>query len=173
MGWLDCHTQPSNPISHPWLPPFIRKQLEEKRQLCKRWQHTGNLKTKDYSTELYGTSNNFSIGIETIVSRPFYKASPHCVHRLFLMENHQVPEARHKTFYGTWARSAAEKARAFAEHLVTVFQPYPSGPLPAAEEPILQALEIPYQLEPPIHHFTHADIQTVINHLNPKKIPWL
>jgi hypothetical protein len=25
--------------------------------------------------------------------------------------------------------------------------------------------------EPPIHHFTHADIQAVINHLNPKKSP--
>jgi hypothetical protein len=30
---------------------------------------------------------------------------------------------------------------------------------------------MPYQLEPPIHRFTHADIQAVINHLNPKKSP--
>jgi hypothetical protein len=38
-----------------------------------------------------------------------------------------------------------------------------------AEETILQFLDIPYQLEPPIPHLTRTDIQTAINHLNPKK----
>jgi hypothetical protein len=40
-----------------------------------------------------------------------------------------------------------------------------------AEETILQFLETPYQLEPPIHRLTRTDIQTAINHLNPKKNP--
>jgi hypothetical protein len=35
-----------------------------------------HLKTKDYSTELYGTLNNFCTRTETIASGPFYKASP-------------------------------------------------------------------------------------------------
>jgi hypothetical protein len=39
------------------------------------------------------------------------------------------------------------------------------------EEAILQFLETPYQLEPPIPHLTRTDIQTAINHLNPKKSP--
>jgi hypothetical protein len=40
-----------------------------------------------------------------------------------------------------------------------------------AEETILQFLENPYQLEPPIPCFIQTDIQTAINHLNPKKSP--
>jgi hypothetical protein len=40
-----------------------------------------------------------------------------------------------------------------------------------AEETILQFLETPYQLEPPIPRLTRTDIQTAINHLNPKKSP--
>jgi hypothetical protein len=34
----------------------------------------GHLKTRDYSTELYRTSNNFSAGTEIIASKPSYKA---------------------------------------------------------------------------------------------------
>jgi hypothetical protein len=40
-----------------------------------------------------------------------------------------------------------------------------------AEETILQFLETSYQLEPPIPRVTRTDIQTAINHLNPKKSP--
>jgi hypothetical protein len=40
-----------------------------------------------------------------------------------------------------------------------------------AEETILQFLETPYQLEPPIPRLIRTDIQTAINHLNPKKSP--
>jgi hypothetical protein len=37
------------------------------------------------------------------------------------------------------------------------------------EETILQFLETPYQFEPPIPRIIRTDIQTAINHLNPKK----
>jgi hypothetical protein len=40
-----------------------------------------------------------------------------------------------------------------------------------AEETILQFLETPYQLEPPIPRLTRTDNQTAINNLNPKKSP--
>jgi hypothetical protein len=43
-----------------------------------------------------------------------------------------------------------EKAHAFSQHLASLFQPYPSGLTPVAEETILTFLETPYQLEPPI-----------------------
>jgi hypothetical protein len=39
------------------------------------------------------------------------------------------------------------------------------------EETILQFLETPYQLEPPIPRLTRNDIQTAINHVNKKKSP--
>jgi hypothetical protein len=40
-----------------------------------------------------------------------------------------------------------------------------------AEETILQFLETPYQLEPPIPRLTRTDIQKAINHLNPEITP--
>jgi hypothetical protein len=73
-----------------------------------------------------------------------------------------------RTSQGTWARSNAVKAHAFDEHLAKVFQPHPSGNEP--EEALTQLLEIPYQLEPPINRFKRAEVQEVINSLNPKKL---
>jgi hypothetical protein len=52
---------------------------------------------------------------------------------------------------GTWARSNVEKAHAFAEHLANVFQPRLSENEPEKEEALIQLLETPYQLKPPIN----------------------
>jgi hypothetical protein len=52
---------------------------------------------------------------------------------------------------GTWARSNAEKAHSFAEHLGKGFQPHPSENEPEGEETLTQLLETPYQLEPQIN----------------------
>jgi hypothetical protein len=82
-----------------------------------------------------------------------------------------TPSPPLRTLHRTWARSAVEKALAFADHLASVFQPHPPGPDPAADEPLLQLLEIPYQLELPIPRLTRTEIQTAIHSLNPKKSP--
>jgi hypothetical protein len=74
-----------------------------------------------------------------------------------------------RTSQGTWARSNVKKAHAFAEHLGDVFQPHPSKNEPEEEEALTQLLETPYQLEPPINHLKRAEVQEVINSLNPKK----
>jgi hypothetical protein len=72
------------------------------------------------------------------------------------------------TSQGTWARSNVEKAHAFAEHLANVFQPHPSENEPEEEEETFnQLLEIPCQ--PPINRLKSAEVQEVINSLNPKK----
>jgi hypothetical protein len=73
-----------------------------------------------------------------------------------------------RTSQGTWARSNVEKARAFAEHLANVFQLHLSEDEPE-EEALIQLLETSYQLEPPINHLKRAEVQEVINSLNPKK----
>jgi hypothetical protein len=53
---------------------------------------------------------------------------------------------------GTWARSNVEKVHASAEHLANVFQPpHPSENEPEEEEALIQLLETPHQLEPPIN----------------------
>jgi hypothetical protein len=68
-----------------------------------------------------------------------------------------------------WARSNVEKAHAFAEHLANGFQPHRSGNGPEEEEALVQLLETPYQLEPPINSLRRAEVKEVINSLNPKK----
>jgi hypothetical protein len=71
---------------------------------------------------------------------------------------------------GTWARSNVEKAHAFAEHLANVFQPHLSENEPEEEEEaLMQLLVTPYQLKPPINRLKGAEVQEVINSLNPKK----
>jgi hypothetical protein len=52
-----------------------------------------------------------------------------------------------------------------------VFQPHPSENQPQEEEALMQLLETPYQLEPPINRLKRAEVQEVINRLNPKKLP--
>jgi hypothetical protein len=61
------------------------------------------------------------------------------------------------------------KAHAFAEHLANVSQPHPSENQPEVEETLMQLLETPYQLQPPINRPKRAEVHEVINSLNPKK----
>jgi hypothetical protein len=82
-----------------------------------------------------------------------------------------TPSLPLRTPQGTWARSNLEKAQAFADHLASVFQPHPPGPDPAADEPLHQLLETPYQLDLPIPRLTRTEIQTAILSLHPKKSP--
>jgi hypothetical protein len=74
-----------------------------------------------------------------------------------------------RTSQGTWARSNIEKAHAFAEHLANVFQPHPSENELEEDDALIHLLETPYQLEPPINCLKRAEVQEVINSLNPKK----
>jgi hypothetical protein len=76
-----------------------------------------------------------------------------------------------RTSQGTWARSNVEKAHAFAEHLANTFQPHPSEIQHEEEEALMQLLEAPYQLEPPINCLKRAEFQEVIKSLYPKKSP--
>jgi hypothetical protein len=64
------------------------------------------------------------------------------------------------------ARSDVEKAQAFAKLLADVFQPPPSEDEPEEEIALIQLLESPYQLEPPIKRFKRAEVQEDISNLN-------
>jgi hypothetical protein len=65
------------------------------------------------------------------------------------MKQVKKPSTPLRTSQGTWSRSNVEKAHAFAEHLAKVFQPHPLEN--ETEESLIQLLETPYQLEPPIY----------------------
>jgi hypothetical protein len=56
-----------------------------------------------------------------------------------------------RTSQGTWARSNAEKAQAFAHHLATVIQPHSSEPNSTPESTLTSLLETPFQLKPPVN----------------------
>jgi hypothetical protein len=57
------------------------------------------------------------------------------------------------TSQGTCARSNVKKAQAFVKHLADVFQLHLSENEPEEEEALIQRLEAPYQLQPPIKRF--------------------
>jgi hypothetical protein len=61
------------------------------------------------------------------------------------------------------------KSTRFAEHLAKVFQSHPSENELEEEEALIQLLDTPYQLEPPINRLKRAEVQEVNNSLNPKK----
>jgi hypothetical protein len=64
-----------------------------------------------------------------------------------------------RTSQGTWAKSNVKRANAFAEHLADDFQQHPSGNESEGEEAVIQLLETPYQLKPPINRLRRADIK--------------
>jgi hypothetical protein len=66
------------------------------------------------------------------------------------------PSPALRTSQGTWARSNVEKA-------------LPSENQSKEEEPLMQLLETPYKLNPPINCLKRAEVQEVINSLNHKK----
>jgi hypothetical protein len=63
---------------------------------------------------------------------------------------------------GTWARRNVEKAHAYTEHVAKVFQLFPSENEPKEEDTLIQLLDAPYQLEPPVNLLKRADVQEVI-----------
>jgi hypothetical protein len=85
------------------------------------------------------------------------------------IKHDKKPSPPVRTSQATWVRSNADKAHAFAEHLADVFQPHPSENEPEEEEALIQLLETPYQLEPPINCLKRAEVQEVINSLHLKK----
>jgi hypothetical protein len=88
---------------------------------------------------------------------------------LFLHKTGQKHSPSLRTSQGTWARSNVEKEHAYSEHLANVSQLHPSENEPEEEEALIQLLETPYELEPPINSLKRAEVQEVINSLNPKK----
>jgi hypothetical protein len=76
-----------------------------------------------------------------------------------------------RTIQGTWAQNPTEKAHVFANHLMQVFQPHTSEHTPDEREELIQILENPCQLEPPINCLKRTEVQAVINSIHPKTSP--
>jgi hypothetical protein len=73
-----------------------------------------------------------------------------------------------RTSQGILERSSVEEGHAFTKHLAKVFQPHPSENKPEEAEVLIQLLETPYQLDPPINRLKRTAVKEVINSLIPK-----
>jgi hypothetical protein len=70
-----------------------------------------------------------------------------------------------RTPQGTWARTNADKAQAFANHLASVFQRHPPEPDSLPKDTLTSFLETPFQLEPPIQRLKQSEVQAIIKNL--------
>jgi hypothetical protein len=66
------------------------------------------------------------------------------------------------TTQGTWARTDADKAQAFPNHLASLFQPHPPESDSLSEDTLTSFLETPFQLEPPIQRLKRSEVQAII-----------
>jgi len=72
----------------------------------------------------------------------------------------------------TWARTNKQKATAFAEHLATVFRPFPSQSTAMDEETILHGLNAPHQMALPFKIIRpHEVVQVIQYKTHPTKAP--
>jgi hypothetical protein len=72
----------------------------------------------------------------------------------------------------TWARTDKQKSTAFAEHLATVFHPFPSQSTAMDEQTILHELNAPHQMALPLKKIRlHEVVQVIQYKTNPTKAP--
>ena len=83
---------------------------------------------------------------------------------------HQIPPIRINR--NTWARTDKQKATAFAEHLTSVFQPFPSQLSAMDEETIKNELNAPHQMALRMKKIRINEVINVIKYkIHPKKSP--
>ena len=74
--------------------------------------------------------------------------------------------------HNTWARKDKQKAMAFAQHLASVFQPFPSQLSATEEETIKNELYVPQQMTLPMKKIRINEVKNVLKHkIHPKKAP--
>jgi hypothetical protein len=83
---------------------------------------------------------------------------------------HQIPPVRINR--NTWTRTNKQKATTFAEHLASVFQPFPSQLSAMEEDTIKNELNAPHQMTLPMKKIRINEVKNVIKHkIHPKKAP--
>jgi hypothetical protein len=84
---------------------------------------------------------------------------------------HHIPPIRIN--HNTWARTDKEEATASAEHLTSVFRPFPSQLSVKEEGPINNDLNAPHQMALPMKKIRINEVKKSYNirKINPKKAP--
>lgn len=159
-------------------PTQIQQTIMKKRKLRKVWQETRapqdktklNQAIKELKHMLENKNNadiqNYLQNLSATQSTDYslWKATKN----LNKAQQSNPPIRKEK---GKWARSNAEKAQLFAEHLSEVFKPHKTE-CPSEDDNINDFLNSADQLEMPIKSFKKKEIRSMINkNLNPKKSP--
>lgn len=160
------------------IPDNIKKLIIEKRKLRKIWQQTRhpenkkklNWASRNLKTQLDKIKND---AIQNYISAltptettdySLWKAT----RKLKAPTTHLAPIRKTNR---DWAKSPQEKADTFAQHLATVFIPFPSENINEDEE-IQHSLEQPFQMDMPIKKFKAKEIKVMIKkHINVRKSP--
>lgn len=157
----------------------VKINIAEKRKLRKQWQHTRsphdkaklNKAIKELKKLLEEEKNEaiqaYLQGLTPteVTDYSLWKAT-----RKVKQPQQFIPPI--KLADGSWARTNKEKATIFANHLQTVFQPFPREITEEEEQEIHECLATPDQMELPIKKFKVKEVQDMINNdLNAKKAP--
>lgn len=173
------HSTPNfnNKNNKVYFPKHIKEKVCIKRKLKRTYQETRHPLDK---RKLNRATTDLKIALQTLKNNEMnkylrnlspFKESDYSLWkatRRFKRPTQPIPPIRKED--GSWARSNAEKAAAFAQHLANVFQPYPSTE-PEAEREIRAYLETPLQMSLPIQAFTTYEIEKAIQNLPPHKAP--
>jgi hypothetical protein len=176
MGWMDCYPETTYTTSTYDYPIFIKQKLAEKRRLRKKW-HLHRTPATNYSAGLRKSLNS-SFMTTTITtskhsSTVLTPRPPLITPCGKLQKDLKVIQTSTplRTPQGTWARTNADKAQAFANHLASVFQPHPPEPHSLPKDTLTSFLETPFQLEPPYSTPQMIRGASNIKNLPPKKYP--
>jgi hypothetical protein len=144
MGRLDRHAELYSPAPHSWVPYIHQTWTWRKTKTPQALASLKNSGNQTITEPSYTGTETTSPPVQKFL-RPNFSTKPYadCVKLLKTAKKLKrvTKSSPLRTPHGTWTRSATEKAHAFPQHLASVFQPYPSGPTPVAEEAILQFLD--------------------------------
>lgn len=175
---LNCTIQEAAFISTPIQPYKINKscsmdcmqQIAEKRRLRKRWQMTRapvdklNLNRATRQLKILLRTNK-----DRYMQRFLHNLSPTQATEYSLWKatkqihnpQHFLPPIRNNN--SDWARTDFEKAQMFADHLASVFRPFPPNSSSQTEAHIHEFLQSPFQMDLPIKPFRFKDLKHTID----------
>ncbi|KAL1130676.1 hypothetical protein AAG570_011918 [Ranatra chinensis] len=170
-------SQPSNPkpMSHSFnLPQHIRLLITYKRRARSKWQRTRYPSDRQHYERL---AQELRAELSLFRSDTYnsYIASL-CTHNRSLwdstkrlLRSHSAPSPLRRPD-GSWARSDEDKAQLFANHLCSIFQPFPESD-PTHTYQVHEFLNSPLPLSLPPSPFNPSDVTYAIQHLPRRKSP--
>ncbi|KAL1124057.1 hypothetical protein AAG570_001827 [Ranatra chinensis] len=170
-------SQPSNPkpMSHSFnLPQHIRLLITYKRRARSKWQRTRYPSDRQHYERL---AQELRAELSLFRSDTYnsYIASL-CTHDRSLwdstkrlLRSHSAPSPLRRPD-GSWARSDEDKAQLFANHLCSIFQPFPESD-PTHTYQVHEFLNSPLPLSLPPSPFNPSDVTYAIQHLPRRKSP--